>query len=84
MNFDNYESISDSKRLEVATNFKLYVPLGLIYRLSNKSNLLRYVHLFAKGQMGLEGNRMAEINTNLGFNRGIISDVRILLNESKT
>lgn len=74
--------VVDSKKLRNLSTFSLYVPIGVNYRLSNKSALLKHVNVFGEIQPGLEFSSMSGISSNLGFRMVAASGLRISLGKN--
>lgn len=72
-NFSTYQNNNSnnhqfsSKTLPVATNIRAYIPLGLNFRLSNRSPFLKHFSLYGEMDLGLNIENMKGINSNIGF-----------------
>lgn len=78
---NNALKLDNSTRiLPTLSTYNAFIPLGLNYRLSNRSNFLRHINLFGELNLGLELSHMQGINTNLGFYSGMKAGVRVSFN----
>lgn len=68
---------SETRNLGSTNTYRMFVPIGLNYRLSNKSFLLKHINLFATYNIGIEFNRFEGISNNTGFYQSFHVGTRI-------
>jgi hypothetical protein len=84
----NYSSMSSSTNFvseqEIVnvgntTTFRFYAPIGVNYRISNKSALLKHVNVFVDYNIGFEMSKFSNVKNNIGFYNGMNAGIRISL-----
>lgn len=73
----DYTSESQTQNLENLQNFNVHTILGLNYRFSNRTVLLRNLNIFAEGNLGLDYTNSSESNSKMGFSRGVNVGLRV-------
>lgn len=73
----DYESQNQTQSLENLQNFNVHTILGLNYRFSNRTVLLRNLNIFAEGNLGLDYTNSKESNSKMGFSRGVNVGLRV-------
>ncbi len=79
--FPNNQSKNESQiqTLSALTNFNLRTLIGINYRFSNRTPVLRNTNIFAEGNLGVDYINTKESNSKMGFSRGLNVGIRVTL-----